>query len=125
MSDTLFLDPIGGVAGDMFLAACLDVGVPADALRSALATLGPLGFELRVNRDYDASIAGLHVDVQVEGEQPHERGYTEIVRMIEASGLNGRTRETALRIFRVIGEAEAHVHHKPLEDIHFHEVGAV
>jgi uncharacterized protein (TIGR00299 family) protein len=125
VSDTLFLDPVGGIAGDMFLAACLDLGVPVESLREGLAKLPPLGFELRVTRDHQASIAGLHVDVHVSGEQPHERGYVEITEMITASGLSARAKDAALRVFRRIGEAEAHVHHKRLEDIHFHEVGAI
>jgi uncharacterized protein (TIGR00299 family) protein len=125
MADTLFVDPVGGIAGDMFLAACLDAGVSPDALRAELAKLGPLGFDLRIRREHEASVAGLHVDVQVEGAQPHERSYVDIVALIERCSLSSRVKQAALRIFRRIGEAEAHVHHKSLEDIHFHEVGAV
>lgn len=125
MTNILFLDPIGGIAGDMFMAACLDLGVPVEHLREELAKLGSLGFQLRVKRDHEASIAGLHVDVDVEGPQPDERSYVEITRMIQASTLSPHVKETSLRIFRRIGEAEAHVHHKALEDIHFHEVGGV
>lgn len=121
----LFLDPVGGIAGDMFLAACLDLGVEQAALERELAKLGSLGFSLRVVRDHEASIAGLHLEVVLDGEQPHERSYLDIVRMIEASTLSERVKATALAVFRVIGEAEAHVHHKSLETIHFHEVGAV
>ncbi len=124
-ADTLFLDPVGGIAGDMFLAACLDLGVSQEKLEAELAKLGPLGFALKVTRDHEASIAGLHVDVVLEGEQPHERGYVEIRRMIEATTFSPRVKAAALSVFKVIGEAEAHVHHKALEDIHFHEVGAI
>lgn len=124
-AETLFLDPVGGIAGDMFLAACLDLGVPEASLLAELSKLGPLGFALTVKRDFEASIAGLHVDVAVEGPQPHERSYLDIAKLVEASGLSPRTRDAALKVFRAIGEAEAHVHHKKLEDIHFHEVGAI
>lgn len=122
---TLYLDPIGGIAGDMFLAACLDLGVPVERLREELARLGPLGFQLLVKRDHEASIAGLHVAVALEGPQPHERSYLDIRQLIEGSALSERVKDAAVRVFRCIGEAEAHVHHKALEDIHFHEVGAV
>src|SRR5690606_9678101 len=60
-----------------------------------------------------------------EGHQPHHRAYRDIVRMIDESSLSPRVKETAQRVFRVIGEAEAHVHGMSLEDIHFHEVGAI
>ena len=71
MTDTLYLEPVGGIAGDMFLAACLDLGVSQATLEAELQKLGSLGFKLRVKRDHDASIAGIHVDVELEGEQPH------------------------------------------------------
>lgn len=125
MTKVLFLDPVGGIAGDMFMAACLDLGVDQPALEAELAKLSVAGFRLEVRRTHEASIAGIHVDVAMEGEQPHARGYTEIARLIEASALSAKVKTAALAIFKVIGEAEAHVHDKRLEDIHFHEVGAV
>lgn len=121
----LFLDPVGGIAGDMFLAACLDLGVAQGALETELGRLGPLGFRLEVRRDERESTGGTHVDVVVEGEQPHDRAYVEIVRMVESAGFSERVRAAALEVFRRIGEAEARVHRRTLESIHFHEVGAV
>ncbi|WP_410429630.1 LarC family nickel insertion protein [Metabacillus litoralis] len=55
----------------------------------------------------------------------HHRSYRDIVNMIEASALADDVKETSLRIFRKIGEAEGHIHGLPLEKVHFHEVGAV
>lgn len=125
MTNVLYLDPIGGIAGDMFMAACLDLGVDQAQLERELAKLGDLGYRLDVKRRHDASIAGLHVDVVVDGPQPHERGYVEIAGMIEASTLSDAVKKAALKVFRVIAEAEAHVHDKPVDQIHFHEVGAI
>ena len=56
---------------------------------------------------------------------PPSDALTAELRSAEASGLADRTKAAALKVFRAIGEAEAHVHHKALEDIHFHEVGAI
>lgn len=123
--DTLFLDPVGGIAGDMFLAACLELGVSLDALNRELAKLGPLGFQLETRVDERTGTRGTHLDVVLAGEQPHHRAYVDIVRMIDDSTLSPRVKETAQRVFRVIGEAEARVHGMTLEAIHFHEVGAV
>ena len=55
----------------------------------------------------------------------HHRSYRDIVNMIEKSALADDVKETSLRIFRKIGEAEGHIHGLPLEKVHFHEVGAV
>ncbi|MET3848726.1 LarC family nickel insertion protein [Paenibacillus sp. OAE614] len=55
----------------------------------------------------------------------HQRAYKDIVQMIEAAGFEESVRDTALRIFKIIGEAEGKIHGVPLDDVHFHEVGAV
>jgi uncharacterized protein (TIGR00299 family) protein len=123
--ELLYLEPVGGVAGDMFLAAALDLGVPREGLERALATLGVAGFRLVVARAEAGGVAGTHLDVVVEGPQPHHRALSEILRIVEKSGLPPRAREAAGAVFRRIGEAEARVHGVAVDDVHFHEVGAV
>src|SRR5512138_3296576 len=125
MAGLLVLEPIGGIAGDMFLAAALDLGVDRGALEAALRTLGVTGWRLEVARRTDSGIAGTHVDVVVTGEQPHARGLAEILALVDGSGLPPRARAAARAIFERIGRAEAKVHGIPLEEVHFHEVGAV
>jgi uncharacterized protein (TIGR00299 family) protein len=63
--------------------------------------------------------------LQVQTLKPGHRGLTEIIKMIDAAGLAPRAAERAKKIFRRLGEAEAHVHQVPIEKVHFHEVGAV
>src|SRR5512143_4057912 len=125
MAALLVLEPIGGIAGDMFLAAALDVGVERTALEAALRTLGLPGWTLEVTRRSAGGIAGTHVDVVVAGEQPHARGLAEILAIVDRSGLSPRARATARAIFERIGRAEAKVHGVAVEQVHFHEVGAV
>ncbi len=121
----LVLEPIGGIAGDMFLAAALDLGVDRVALGAALSTLGVGGWRLDVSRKSDCGISGTHVDVVVEGEQPHDRALAEIIGVVERSGLGPRARAAARGIFERIGRAEAKVHGVAVEDVRFHEIGAV
>jgi len=121
----LVLEPIGGIAGDMFLAAAIDLGVDPAALEASLRTLGVPGWRLVVSRKTDCGIAGTHVDVVVEGEQPHARGLAEILALVDGSGLPARPRAVARALFERIGRAEAKVHGVPVAEIHFHEVGAV
>jgi uncharacterized protein (TIGR00299 family) protein len=125
MPSLLVLEPIGGIAGDMFLAAALDLGVDRSALDGALRTLGVPGWRLEVRRKSECGIAGTHVDVVVEGEQPHARGLGEILALVDASGLAPRARAAARALFERIGRAEAKVHGVALADVHFHEVGAI
>lgn len=121
----LVLEPVGGIAGDMFMAAAIDVGVDPRALEEALRGLGLPGWRLAVARKSDCGIVGTHVDVVVEGEQPHARGLTEILALVDASTLPAAARAAARRLFERVGRAEAKVHGVPVSEIHFHEVGAV
>src|SRR5512140_2798663 len=125
MTDVLLLEPVGGIAGDMFLAAAIDLGVDRAALEAALATL-PVGpFRIELSRRAESAIHGTHLDVVVEGEQPHARGLAEILELIDGSGLAPRAKAAARALFERIGRAEAKVHGIPLEEVHLHEVGAV
>ena len=122
----LVLEPIGGIAGDMFLAAALDLGVDRGRARGrARARSASRAGGSRSRARPTAGIAGTHVEVVVEGEQPHARGLAEILALVDGSGLAPRARAAARAIFERIGRAEAKVHGVPLEEVHFHEVGAV
>jgi uncharacterized protein (TIGR00299 family) protein len=124
MANLLFLEPVGGAAGDMFLAAALDLGVPRAELERALRTLG-VAFRFEVTRAEAGGLAGTHVDVVPEGPQPGHRHLSDILALVRAGGLPPRAREAALALFDRIGRAEAKVHGIALEDVHLHEVGGV
>jgi len=125
MTDVLILEPVGGIAGDMFLAAALDLGVDRAALEAQLRTLAVGPFRLELTHKHDSAIHGTHLDVVAEGEQPHARGLSEILAIIERSGLAPRAKVAARALFERIGRAEAKVHGIPVDEVHFHEVGAV
>src|SRR5512142_3167113 len=110
MASLLVLEPVGGIAGDMFLAAALDVGVDRAALEAALQSLRVPGFRLEVKPKTESGIVGTHLDVAVEGPQPHGRGLAEILALIDASGLSPRARAAARALFERIGRAEAKIH---------------
>ncbi len=125
MQPLLVLEPIGGIAGDMFLAAALDLGVDRARLEDALRSLGVPGWRLDVQRRSASAILGTHVDVVVEGQEPPARSLSEILRILDASALAPRVKGAARALFERIGRAEAKVHGVPVEEVHFHEVGAV
>lgn len=135
MKKLLYLDCFAGISGDMFLGALIDLGVPQDVVRAELAKLGLPGYSITVRHVVKQNIAATKFDCIEEVRhaqvlaKPHDhhahRGYTEIAGMIDASGLSEPVKRRALRVFRRIGEAEARIHGLTLEQIHFHEVGAV
>jgi uncharacterized protein (TIGR00299 family) protein len=119
-----YFDCFSGISGDMTLGALLDTGVDMAVLQAELAKLPVTGYRLEAHLVKRGGLRGTKVDVLVEEAQP-PRKYTDIVAMISASDLSPTIRQQALDIFRRLGEAEAHLHHEPLDNVHFHEVGAV
>ena len=120
----LFLDAFSGIAGDMTIAALVDLGVPLLVVERAVATLPLEGFHLHRGHKHESGIVATKIDVHVEGAQP-ERTYRSIDDMLQASSLAAPVKELARRIFRKLAEAEAMVHRMPIDEVHFHEVGAV
>ncbi len=119
-----YFDCYAGIAGDMTLAALIDLGLEPKYLEDQLSYLDLPGYNLNIRRSKRGAIAGIRFEVQVHQDQPH-RSYPHISSLIDHSGLEETTKNLALEMFRVLAEAEAKVHGVHPEDVHFHEVGAV
>jgi uncharacterized protein (TIGR00299 family) protein len=132
----LALDPVGGVAGDMMLAALLHLGAPRRALDEGLGALAEAsgavdlrGTRVEAEPVLVNGVRALHVEVrvppEVRGREPHHRPWRTIRELIERADLPERGRELALRAFARLAEAESRVHAVPVDEVEFHEVGAV
>jgi pyridinium-3,5-bisthiocarboxylic acid mononucleotide nickel chelatase len=119
-----YIDCVGGVAGDMLLAALLDAGADDDAVRSGLGGLGVEGLAVEVGRTARHGIAAARVAVRGAPGQPH-RHWGSIREQIAAAGLPAGAAARAQETFRRLAEVEGAVHGIPPEQVHFHEVGAV
>jgi pyridinium-3,5-bisthiocarboxylic acid mononucleotide nickel chelatase len=148
-----YLDCFAGISGDMFLGALLDAGVPLQVLQDATAALG-VGASLKIETVDRSGISCTKVHV-MEGEelaeggevhqqptvytqQPktqhlhkaghahvHGRSLNAIRTLIQAAPLDEVVKRFAIRTFELLGHAEAKIHNVPVDEIHFHEVGAV
>ena len=121
------LDPVGGIAGDMFAAALLDARPDlAEGLRAALAGLGlPPTVRVAIEAHRDAALSGTRFDVSAPENESH--GHVRLAEMterLEAATLAPAVRERALAIFTLLAEAEGAVHGTDPEAVAFHEVGA-
>ncbi len=127
MGQVLYLEPVGGIAGDMFLAAAVDLGVELAALEAALKGLAVPGWRLVTSRATRHELTGTHVRVELSAPEEHpHRSLADIQQLIRAAPtLSPAAKERALAVFQRVGEAEAKIHGVPLQQIHFHEVGAV
>lgn len=110
----------------MLLGALLDAGAPLDALRAGLASLPVVGWSLAVERMRQHGLAGTRAQVVLapEAAQPR-RTLADVERVIRGSGLPGDVQERAVQVFRHLAQAEAAVHGASVDEVHFHEVGAV
>ena len=108
------------------MGALVDAGAPFETLRDTLHGLAVPGWEL-TRRDVMKGVfraTKVDVDIDAAADHPH-RSLGDILHILEASDLDGRIKDAASRIFRRLAEAEARVHGTTIDDVHFHDVGAV
>ncbi|MGA2403132.1 MAG: nickel pincer cofactor biosynthesis protein LarC [Syntrophobacteraceae bacterium] len=118
-----YFDCFSGVSGDMALGALLDLGVPLEALTSAMKQLPLKNWSIVTRRELRGPIQGMRVIISA-GEQPHRR-FSDIQTIFNESGLDSKVREKSLAIFERLADAEGRAHGVPPLSVHFHEVGAV
>jgi uncharacterized protein (TIGR00299 family) protein len=143
MSSLLYLDLVGGAAGDMILAALLDLGADLAAVQRAVDGLIE-GVRFETHEAHPAGLRASRLDVTVRGrlgddhEHPHShrpdhaphshshqhRPYRWIRDKLSASSLGPRAKAVALDTFRRLAAAEGHVHGVAPDDVTFHEVGS-
>jgi len=121
---TLYFDCFAGASGDMILGALISVGVDQRALVDQLQLLGVGGWQIDFEKVDRSGISATYARVKTAHEHAH-RHLADILKIIYDSGLSGRVKDRAARIFSRLAEAESRVHNQPIEKIHFHEVGAL
>ncbi len=121
---TLYLDTFSGISGDMFLGLLIDLGLDRQQLQQHLDLLPFHGYQLEISREQRHGISGTRVLVAHE-ESHHHRHWSGIDRMLADSSLPEKMSGLARAFFRRLGEAEAKVHGIDIDQVHFHEVGAI
>ena len=113
-----------GVAGDMALGALLDAGADVDAVRDIVAGLGVPGWKLVAEPTLRGGITATDVRVPV-AESGVVRTAAHILGLIGEADLPERVRRRALATFGALATVEARLHGRPVEQVHFHEVGGL
>ncbi len=122
---TLRFDPFSGIAGDMALAALLELGADLPFVQQQVAAVVGNEVGLSASRVVVQGIAATDLLVTLKaGAQPPHRHWPEIRQMLVDAPLEEAVRSASLATFQVLAEAEAEVHGVALDDVHFHEVGA-
>ena len=116
---------IGGASGNMLLGALIDAGAATEAIESALRTLPLEGWSVERRRVERRGIAATFFDFVVPGDHGRASHHlSDVLDVLERSGLTQAQRARAASIYVRLAEAEAKVHGSTPERIHFHEVGA-
>lgn len=119
-----YIDCFSGASGNMFLGALLDVGVPETLFKDTIATLGLEDVHIEVTKVMKHGIAARHVVVH-HPEQHVHRHLQDVVEIIEGANLEPTVGRRAIQVFRRLAVAEAKAHGTTVEEVHFHEVGAI
>ncbi len=149
--DILYFECFSGISGDMTVSALLDIGADKDVLIKSLESLGVDGYKINISRRQKCGIDGVAFDVILDSEQheqehhhhdhSHEhyhhhehnhehhhhehRNINAVFEIIEKGNIAENAKNIAKNIFMKVAEAESKAHNKPLNEVHFHEVGAI
>lgn len=143
---TLYLECYSGISGDMTVAALLDLGADREVLLKGLKSLKVEGYSIKIGRREKNSISAYDFDVILEDNNHHShthahthsdhpesihlghhehRNLSTINDIIDSSAITDAAKAIARKIFYIVAVAEAKAHGKPIEEVHFHEVGAI
>ena len=120
-----YFNCFSGVSGDMILGALLDAGLSLDSLTAELARLPLSGYRISAQPASRGVITGTQAIVAVDERAREHRGIKDILSLVENSELSQRAKERSAIIFNRLATAEAKVHRVPIEEVHFHELGAI
>ena len=121
---TLYFDCFAGASGDMILGALIAAGVEPEAFKHQLAFLDVKGYSIDFESVDRSGINATYARVHTAHEHAH-RHLSDILKIIYDSRLSDAVKDRAAKIFSRLAEAEASVHNEPIDQIHFHEVGAL
>ena len=122
-----YFDCFSGISGDMIIGALIDLGLDTNFLKNELEKLNLEYYKMESKKIVKNGISATKFDVIESSKKHHheERNLKEINKIIDNSKLNEKIKVIIKKIFLKIASAEAKVHNKPIDKIHFHEIGAI
>lgn len=139
----LYFDCSSGISGNMTLGALSELIDDPHYLVNELKKLNVDGYHIHISKEKKNGITGTYVDVHLEHEHHHEhehehlhhehahhhhhehRNLFDVNKIIDGSEIDEKAKDLAKRIFLRVAKAESKVHNETLENVHFHEVGAI
>ena len=123
--EEIFIECSPGVSGDMLLGAFYDLGVPQFIIEKPLIDMGLENlYSLNFHESKSCSIRGIKVDIK-NLDQSVKRTWSHIKKLILKSKLDKFLQKKIYKVFESLAIAESEVHGMDIEDVHFHEIGAI
>lgn len=120
-----YFDCFSGISGDMIIGALIDLGLDTGYLGKELGKLNLRQYKISSKKTIKSGISATKFDVIAGKNRNEERNLAEISKITNSSGLGSEIKGSIKKIFVKIAAAEAKIHGKPIDKIHFHEIGAV
>jgi uncharacterized protein (TIGR00299 family) protein len=119
-----YFDCFSGASGDMILGSLLDAGLDINDLKKELSKLNLSGYEILTKKENRKGISGIKFSVKLMHDHKH-RNLDDICQIIDTSSIDNDVKNQSKSIFQRLAVTEAKIHDKSVDEIHFHEVGAV
>jgi uncharacterized protein (TIGR00299 family) protein len=120
-----YFDCFSGASGDMILGSLIDAGLSPQRMREELKKVSIPGVRLNVRKVVKGGISATQVIVAGKKEVRSHRNLNELLKIVERSHLESEVKKKSIEVFQRIASVEAKIHRKPVEEIHFHELGGL
>lgn len=122
----LYFECGNGISGDMSVGALLDLGASKEKLETALKSMGlDDEFTYKISDVKVNSIKATDFDVIMHEHHHHHRNLNDVISIINKADATENAKNLAKKIFNIVAVAESAVHGLPIDEVHFHEVGAI
>jgi len=120
----IYFDCFSGISGDMILGALLDLGLDPDVWKKELWKLPLEGYEIKITKKNKGFLEGTNVEIISHDEKIHQH-LKDLLEIVDKSTLSQKIKGFSKKIFIKLAEAESKVHKVSVEEVHFHEIGAI
>jgi len=122
---TAYFDCFSGISGDMIIGALIELGLDVNFLDKELKKLKIKNYKIKSRRIVKNGISATKFDVMEQNAKTPTLNLKQINKIINNSKLNTQIKNRIKKIFMKIGKAEAKIHNKSIDKVHFHEIGAI
>lgn len=120
-----YIEMIGGISGDIILSLLGQAYGNFNELSHQLTHILKTDVKITLNNRFVNGILCKRAVIEVKDEPHFFRSFKDIKQLIETAPLADSVKDDAINIFEIVAKAEGEIHGKHIDDVHFHEIGAI